>query len=74
MTLKQALDIVIAQDHHERWRELCDESYPDHVAYRDLIMRKASGEQIPDITQHLTEAAQQESGSPRLCCGQVLPA
>jgi hypothetical protein len=68
MNLDEALEVVIAQDHHERWRELCDESWPDHAAYRELVMRKARGE---SAAQKETEAAQLEPDEPRSCCGGI---
>jgi hypothetical protein len=38
MTWIEALDVVVSRTKHERFRELCDESHPDHLLWRDKIV------------------------------------
>lgn len=44
MTWESALDNVVARTRHERFRVLCSEDWPDHKAYRELVIRMAAGE------------------------------
>ncbi len=41
MTFDEALNIVVARTGHQRFRELCLDSYPDHVAWRSEVVRLA---------------------------------
>lgn len=46
MDIREALDIVIAQTRHERFRELCDPKNKDYVpAYVDWVISQASAPQ-----------------------------
>jgi hypothetical protein len=36
--------MVVKQTGHEPFRELCADSWPDHAAYRVLVIRLATGE------------------------------
>jgi hypothetical protein len=42
MTLDEALDVVVARTGHRRYRELCDPAHPNHLHYRELVLRLAS--------------------------------
>lgn len=42
MMWEKALDLVVRRTGHDRYRELCDESYPQHAAWRDRVVLKAS--------------------------------
>ena len=44
MNWETALTVVIALTRHERYRVLCSDSWPDHEAYRALMIRMAQGE------------------------------
>ena len=44
MNWETALAVVIALTGHERYRVLCSDSWPDHEAYRALMVRMATGE------------------------------
>lgn len=48
MTYQEALDTVVAQTGHERFRELCRDDHPDHAAWRAEMIRRAGGETSPD--------------------------
>ena len=44
MNWELALTVVIALTKHERFRVLCSEAWPDHAAYRRLVIRLATGD------------------------------
>jgi hypothetical protein len=46
MDWTEALEMMVARTHHERYRMLCADSHPDHEAYRVLMIRLATGEGI----------------------------
>lgn len=64
----EALEIMVARTKHERLRELCHESYPDHLAYRRLIVEQAGGDPLPRPVPVVRE---QLTPSPARvgCCG-----
>ena len=43
MTYPEALEIVIARTKHERYRQLCADDHPDHLAWRAHVIAEASG-------------------------------
>jgi hypothetical protein len=43
MNWPEALEIVAARPAHERFRELCADDWPDHAAYRVLVVQLALG-------------------------------
>lgn len=43
MTLDEAIEIAVARTGWGRYRVLCDESHPSHVAYRIVVMEIAMG-------------------------------
>jgi hypothetical protein len=45
MEFTEALEIVVAQTKHERYRELTAESHPSREHYRKLVIQLATGEQ-----------------------------
>jgi hypothetical protein len=47
MTYIEALDMISNHSHIQRYRELCLDSYPDHEAYRELVIKIAKGEPLP---------------------------
>jgi hypothetical protein len=47
MSWELALTVVIAMTRHERYRVLCADDWPDHEAYRALMVRMANGEDAP---------------------------
>jgi hypothetical protein len=44
MTWEEALDLIVARTGHHRYRDLCADTWPDHAAYRALVIRLATGE------------------------------
>jgi len=60
MNWKTALDLVVARTGHERFRVLCADAWPDHAAYRRLVLRMASsyglGLKYPSLIQQGTNA------------------
>jgi hypothetical protein len=48
VNIRQALEIVVARTGHVRYGELCEPSWPDFEAYRQLVMRLAEGD-LPGI-------------------------
>jgi hypothetical protein len=48
MTWNEALEIVAGRTGHARYRELCADDWPDHEAYRALVIRLAAGEALND--------------------------
>jgi hypothetical protein len=42
MDIAEALDIQISRTKHERYRELCDPSHPDHAAWQSHVIIAAS--------------------------------
>jgi hypothetical protein len=44
MDWPEAIEVVIARTKHERYRELCDDTHPDHPAWRRRIIALATGE------------------------------
>jgi hypothetical protein len=48
MTWAEALDALATHHHIERYRDLCAETWPDHAAYRALMIRLATGEPPPE--------------------------
>ena len=53
MNWELALTVVIALTRHERFRVLCSEAWPDHKAYRSLVIRLATGEspEVPSLPE-----------------------
>jgi hypothetical protein len=44
MTWQEALEALAGDHHIERFRDLCADTWPDHLAYRALVIRLATGE------------------------------
>lgn len=44
---EDALEIVVGETRHERWRILCSEDHPHHVGARKTVLKMA-GFPIPD--------------------------
>jgi hypothetical protein len=59
MNWEQALDIVVSRTEHSRYRQLCEDSHPDHEAYRALVISQATGEKpkYPGIATMAASAA-----------------
>ena len=47
MSWETALKSVVANTGHERYRVLCSDAWPDHEAYRALMIQMAGGESKP---------------------------
>ena len=43
MTWQESLELMVGRTGHLRYRELCDESHPDHEQWRALMIEQASG-------------------------------
>ncbi len=56
MTWECALESVLARTGHERFRQLCSESWPDHAGYRQLMVRMAGGMTVDPALIPLAEA------------------
>jgi hypothetical protein len=59
MTLAEALDVIVSQTRHERYRWLCSDDNPDQVArdaYRAYVFR-AAGEPLPPAPERPVPAA-----------------
>lgn len=41
MKWTEAIELVIARTAHERYRELCHESHPEHEQWREIVVRRA---------------------------------
>jgi hypothetical protein len=57
MEWKEALEIEIARNKHERWRALCDDSHPDHAAHRRRVVDLATGKEFPSLATEAANAA-----------------
>lgn len=51
---RDALEIVVGETRHERWRLLCSEDHPNHLGARKTVLRMA-GFPIPDDESPTTE-------------------
>jgi hypothetical protein len=70
MTWQESLEIMVSRTGHERYRELCAEEWPDHAAWRDLVIRQAQEPLPPAIDVD----AQKKTPEPAVewpCCGGV---
>lgn len=47
MDWQQALELIVARAGHARYRDLCDESHPDHTIWRARMIERATGEPAP---------------------------
>lgn len=56
MTYQEALETVVAQTGHERFRELCRDDHPDHQAWRAEMIRRAGGEAYPSLLTQVGNA------------------
>lgn len=54
MTWDDALEIAVARTKHERYRDLCADSYPDHEMWRAEMIRQAAEE--PEYPSLLDQA------------------
>jgi hypothetical protein len=48
MNWQEALEIVLERTKHERYRVLCADDHPDHDAWREQMVAKATGEAPPE--------------------------
>lgn len=44
MDWPEAVDQLVARTRHERYRDLCDGSHPDHALWRSKVVELATGE------------------------------
>ena|SRR5208283_5166075 len=60
MTWESSLEIVVARTQHERFRVVCSEAWPDHEAYRALVISLETGQkpiEYPSLFQQATNLA-----------------
>jgi hypothetical protein len=55
MNWETALDLAVARTGHERFRVLCAPSWPDHAAYRQLVLRMAGEKELSVDSSRLSE-------------------
>ena len=73
MTWDEALSEVVRRTKHERYRWLCSDDNPDvesRDGYRAKVKRIAEGRslELPDIDEHLKQAAALEDSPPVRPC------
>lgn len=56
MDWTEALELVIARTKHEPYRALCDESHPNHLAWRAKIVAKAEAMADPQYPSLIVQA------------------
>jgi hypothetical protein len=72
----EALGVVIARTGHERYRQLCAEDHPDHLAWRRYVIAEAQRPGQSALDQAIAvwwsdSEAMWRGEPPRKCCGQL---
>src|SRR5208283_887509 len=60
MTWESSLETVVARTQHERFRVVCSEAWPDHEAYRALVISLETGQEpleYPSLFEQATNLA-----------------